>query len=102
MMSTYDTPFQDLQAQIFEFSPRSAELLSHLQAQCGSRLAYYAAFILICLQTKAEESGYLVVQELDPRNLESFMFFEYARDNPAAISLFNEILDSYRSDQASR
>jgi hypothetical protein len=98
MATGYDTPYRDLNEQISEFSPRSANLLNELQYHCGSQVAYYAAFILICLQAKAEESGYPIMRDLDQRNLEAFTFFEYCKDNPIALTLFNEILDCYRSD----
>lgn len=98
MATGYDIPYRDLNEQIREFSPRSADLLNELQYQSGSQVAYYAAFILICLQAKTEESGYPIMLDLDPRNLEAFTFFEYCKDNPIALALFNEILDTYRND----
>ncbi len=96
--TNYDTPFRDLNEQIREFSPHSAHLLNHMQAQCGARAAYYAAFILICLQAKSEESNYPVINDLDQRNLEAFTFFDYCREDPVALQLFNDVLDCYRAD----
>lgn len=98
MTSGYERPFHDLNNEIRQFSPLSAVTLETLKAQCGTQAAYYAAFILICLQAKAEQSDAESLLQMHSEDLQAFTFFEYCRDDSLALDLFDEVLAHYQND----
>lgn len=98
MTSSYERPFHDLNDEIREFSLESAVTLEILKAQCGTQAAYYAAFILICLQAKAEQSDAASLLQMSSEDLQAFTFFEFCRNDGLALELFEEVLAHYQED----
>lgn len=98
MSNSYEHPFHDLNDEIRQFSPQSALTLETLKTQCGTQAAYYAAFILICLQAKAEQSPSENLLVVNSEDLQAFTFFEFCRHDPLALSLFDEVLAHYQND----
>jgi hypothetical protein len=99
MTTYYEDAFEDLRDEIHQYSPSAVRMLEQLKAGCGVQMAYYAAFVIICLKA---QQGLPVPKPLDTvtsADLKDFTFFEVAKDDQAAISLFDEALNSYRSDQ---
>ena len=100
MSSGYEHPFHDLNDEIRQLSPQSAVTLETLKEQCGTQAAYYAAFILICLQAKAEQSNAdaRTLLEMTSADVQAFTFFEFCRDDALALRLFDEVLLHYLYD----
>ncbi len=94
MTSGYEHPFHDLNDEIRQFSPQSAVTLEILRTQCGTQAAYYAAFILICLQAKAEQASAESQLETRSEDLQAFTFFEFCRDDSLALDLHADQLAS--------
>lgn len=99
MAESYVLPFQNLLDQIATYSPRSATVLQNMQEQFCVKTAYYAAFILVCLRAESEIASSKPLEEVTTADLRSFAFFDYAKDNPPALALFNELLDCYKAEQ---
>jgi hypothetical protein len=73
-------------------------MLEQLKAGCGVQMAYYAAFVIVCLKA---QQGLPVPKPLDTltsADLRDFTFFEVAKDNQAAVELFDQCLVGYRTD----
>ncbi|MEP7292345.1 MAG: hypothetical protein ABI835_11205 [Chloroflexota bacterium] len=88
-------PFRNLLAHIRPYSPRAAEILEQMRTECDQQSAYYAAFILICLQATREISRNKPLAEYSAADFQDFAFFAVA--NECALALFDELLLAYHS-----
>jgi hypothetical protein len=102
MAGQYDPAFVELYRQISAYSPQSADLLQKMLTEYGAQTAYYASFILVVIQARIEQSGLTILKYLATDQLREFTFFEYAKDNPQALALFDEIYKIYQMEQHQR
>lgn len=70
-----------------------------MRAECGQQAAYYAAFILICLQATTEYSYNKPLGEFTSADFGDFAFFEIAKEDERALALFEDVLRVYQSDR---
>ena len=99
MADQYSTAFQELIAQINLYSPRAAEILGTIQSEGGARAAYYAAFVIVCIHARTEDTSYRGETVWSIDQLRNFTFFDYVTDNPQVLNLFNQALNLYNGDQ---
>lgn len=98
MTSPYDLAFEELQAEICQYSPSAAQLLHQIKDSCGAQTAYYAAYVIVCIRAQQDLPAAKPLDEVTPTDLRDFTFFEAAKDNKTAITLFDEALKSYRTE----
>ena len=98
MADSYESQFQFLLEEVRSISPQAATKLLQIQTQFGARIAYYAAFVIVCLEARAKKTDYRAVLNLTIQELDNFTYFEYAKENPQAVSEFSEMLTSYQAD----
>ena len=100
MVQKYEYPFHDLCEQIRHYSPGAIPLLENIREGYGSQVGYHAAFIIVYIWNRQQYSpspdSYNPVME----DLKEFTFFEDVKDIPAALTLFERLLFSYKRDQA--
>jgi hypothetical protein len=100
MMTThYESAFEELRAEISVYSPSAVRILEQIQNACGVQTAYYAAFVLICLKAQQELPVAKPLDTITSADLKDYTFFEVAKGNQMAISLFDEALLGYRTEQ---
>ncbi|MEP7290235.1 MAG: PAS domain S-box protein [Chloroflexota bacterium] len=99
MFDLTDDPFENLLAHIRPYSLNAPHLLRRMRQECGHSAAYYAAFILICLQASSEKSANKPISEFTARDFQDFAFFETAKNDAHALALFDEMLRAYQSDR---
>lgn len=102
MSDYYDAAFAELRQQIHGYSPQAAARLVDICASSNAQAAYYAAFILVVLRSQMERNGYQRIKDLSVAQMREFTFFEYVKDNPEALTLFDEIFKTYQAEQLSR
>jgi hypothetical protein len=102
MPENYESQFHLLLEDIHPVSPHAAEKLMQIEAALGARAAYYAAFVIVCLEARGKQTNYRLISSLTPDELSNFTFFEYTKESPQAISAFSEVLSSYKVDSQRR
>ena len=102
MADTYEAQFHSLLEDIRPVSPQAAEKLLQLQALLGSQAAFYAAFVIVCLEARGQQTNFRTVTHLQTDELTNFTYFEYTKGNPQAESGFAEVLASYQADSQHR
>jgi hypothetical protein len=95
----YDASLKHLCNQMSEYSPSTILLLEKMKLHHGSQITYYAAFVLVCLKAKQQKDPHKRHNTVTSHDLQDFTFFEFARDNSAALALFDELLLCYQRDQ---
>ena len=98
MNSQYDFAFEELRAEISQYSPSAVQMLDQLKDGCGAQTAYYAAYVIICVKAHQELPTPKPLDSITSSDLKDFTFFEVAKDNQAALELFDQALVSYRAD----
>ena len=99
MAEQYNSAFNELHDQIIIYSPKAARILDFILAEAGAQAAYYAAFVLVCIHAREEASTYKVTDDLNLGQVQNFTFFEYTKGDAKALSLFSEMLNTYKSEQ---
>jgi hypothetical protein len=102
MADNYASQFQLLLEEIRPISPRAAEKLIQIDTVLGARAAFYAAFVIVCLEARGKQSNYRVISSLTTGDLNNFTYFEYTQGKPEAVTEFNEVLASYQADCQNR
>src|SRR4051812_36950391 len=102
MAAHYEASFYALSLQISSYSPSAIPLLEQIKLECGAQSGYYAAFVLIYLKAKEDKGFPLGADSLTRQALQGFTFFEVAKNHPAALALFDEVLLCYQQDQADK
>ena len=67
-------------------SPAAAECIEQIRAQYGAQPAYLAAFALVMLAQRLNQTGYASLGEA----LKSFTFYEEMKDTAEAIRLYED------------
>ena len=98
MADSYESQFQLLLEEVHAFSLQTAEKLVQLNSLLGSRAAFYATFVIVCLEARGKQSNYRTVSTLTTGDLNNFTFFEYTKGNPQAVAAFEEALACYQAD----
>jgi len=98
MADSYESQLQLLLEEIRPVSLQAAEKLIQLDSLLGARAAFYAAFVIVCLEARGRQSNYRIVSTLTTGELNNFTYFEYTQGKPEAISAFNEVLTCYQAD----
>lgn len=100
MAECYDIPLDDVLKEISHYSPASVELLNSMAEKCGVQKAFYAAFVLVCLQAHSELTGHQTLSDITVESLYDYKFFEVAKDDSQALSMFDTLLQifTHRSD----
>jgi hypothetical protein len=99
MNEYYAFSFDELRLEISQYSPSAARILEQIKGSCGAQTAYYAAFVIICIKAQQELPIPKPLNTLTSADLKDYTFFEVAKDNQMANSLFDEALRSYRTEQ---
>ncbi len=99
MLQFSHDPLENLAAQIRVRSPHSPPLLQAMREECGRQAAYYAAFVLICLQATTESGFNKALGEYTSADFQDFAFFEVAKGNVRALEMFEELLLTYQHDR---
>jgi hypothetical protein len=94
-----DDPLDHLSAQIRDYSPNSLPLLQLMCDQCGRQTAFYAAFVLICLQASTEKGVTKPLGEYRSYEFQDFAFFEVAKTDERALVMFADLLRTYQHDR---
>ena len=100
MSSQYDFAFEELRAEISQYSPSAVQMLDQLKDGSGAQTAYYAAYVIICIKAQQDLPTPKSIDGMTSNDLKDFTFFEVAQDNQAALELFDQALVSYRTDRA--
>nr|AUN37587.1 hypothetical protein [uncultured bacterium] len=74
-------------------------VLKQLKDEHGSTIAYYAAFVITCLKAKQVSDSAPTKYDPTLNDLKDFTFFTVAKDNPAALALFERLLLCYKRDR---
>ena len=98
MADSYEAQFQLLLEEIRPISPQAAEQLVQMNAELGARAAFYAAFVIVCLEARGKQSNYHSISNLTTGDLDNFTYFEYTKENPQAMASFTQVLTSYQAD----
>ena len=98
MADSYESQFQLLLEEIRPISAQAAEKLVQMDSLLGARAAFYAAFVIVCLEARGRQSNYRVVSNLTTGDLNNFTYFEYTKGKPEALAEFNEVLACYQAD----
>ncbi len=98
MADSYESQFQLLLEEIRPLSPRAAEKLMQIDSLLGARAAFYAAFVIVCLEARGRQSNYRVISTQTTGDLNNFTYFEYTKDDPQAVAEFREVLAYYQAD----
>nr|AUN37609.1 hypothetical protein [uncultured bacterium] len=69
-----------------------------MDAELGARAAFYAAFVIVCLEARGHQSSFGVITNLTTGDLNNFTYFEYTKENPRGMASFDEVLVSYQAD----
>src|SRR5258708_1957881 len=99
MSQNYEHPFDELRNQIIEYSLSSIPLLDQLKADCGAQIAYFAAFVIVCVKAKQDAPNLSKKYDPAPDDLKDFTFFTLAQDTPVALALFDRLLLCYKRDR---
>jgi hypothetical protein len=102
MEHNYESPFRDLRVQIRDYSPGSIPSLDRIESECGSKIAYYAAFVLVCVHAKQKQAKSAISHAPSADDLKDFTFFTVAQDNPAALALFDELLVNFNHEHTTQ
>lgn len=102
MTSSYDTDFRNLLDQIRLNNPKTADKLEQIVPPYGTRAAFYAAFVIICLEARMQERGMSAINTLTSQDLDNFTYFEYTKHHPQAYIYFDDVLNTYKMDCAQR
>ena len=98
MADSYESQFHQLLEEVREFSPQVVEKLIDIDALLGARAAFYAAFVIVCLEARGKQSNYRTVSTLTTGDLNNFTYFEFTKGNPQAVLEFDEALAAYQAD----
>jgi len=98
MADSYESQFQLLLEEIRPISPQTADKLLQIESVFGARAAFYAAFVIVCLEARGKQSNYHTILRLTTGELSNFTFFEYTQENPQAIEEFSQALACYQDD----
>lgn len=99
MFGCSDDPLENLAVQIGVYSLNSLPLLRQMREACGRQTAYYAAFILVCLNATSEKKYDKPLEDFTTADFQDFAFFEVAKENAPALALFNDLLRAYKQDR---
>lgn len=100
MSDAYARPFQELLIDIRISSPPAATWLEELSNECGNQLAFYGAFILLCLKASETQEHSREFGSHSVEYFHDFAFYEHAKGNERALTLFNEALRAYHNDES--
>ena len=92
----YEVPFRNLLDEIQAVSPETAQKLDSMLSEFGSKVAYYAAFVIACLEVRIQQADYYSVIHATVSELSDFTFFEYVNNQPYALTLFTDLLTTYQ------
>ena len=94
----YLEPCENLLQEIMRYSPVTEALIEQIRVQYGSQLAFYAAFVIVCLEARVQQEGYRAVERIKLDDLRSYTFFEMidTQENPLVLAMFNEALTYYK------
>jgi hypothetical protein len=98
MADSYESQFQLLHEEVNVFSPQAANKLLQIKAALSARAAFYAAFVIVCLEARGKQSNYRIVSSLTTGDLNNFTYFEFTKGDPQAVSEFSEALAYYQAD----
>jgi hypothetical protein len=99
MSEYHERAFIELRVEISQYSPSAARILEQIQEACGAQTAYYAAFVIVCIKAQQSLPVAKPLDTVTSADLKDFTFFEAAKDNQAAVDLFDQCLVGYRTDQ---
>ena len=94
----YQEACERLLQEILQYSPEAEALLNQIRERSGARLAYYAAFVIVCLEASVQKDGYRAVEHLQFDDLRSYTFFELCSADDEARQLFTQSLECYQAD----
>ena len=92
-------PFEYLLSQINSYSHRSCTILQLMCDECGAETAYYAAFVLVCLEASVNETPTKPLGSYRAEDFQDFTFFEKAQGDDRALALFDDLLRTYQADR---
>jgi hypothetical protein len=98
MADSYQSQLQLLLEEIRPVSLQAAEKLIQMDSTLGARAAFYAAFVIVCLEARGKQSNYRIVSTLTTGDLSNFTYFEFTKGKPEGIEAFNEVLACYQAD----
>jgi hypothetical protein len=101
MTEDYKTALLESITAICDYAPQSATILELIQRTCGTKTAFYAAFIITWMRAQRELFGLQKLEAITLDQVQSFTFFEYARDNQEALTLFHELFLRFKQEQTS-
>lgn len=90
--------FESLVNEIGDYSPNASDKLKQMYGEHGQKLAFYAAFIVVCLRAKYENDRFTSYKRLTWEDFRDYAFFEEAQDNPHALAKLDEILAAFQDD----
>ena len=102
MRQNYEVPFTDLRLQISQYSPGSIPLLEQMKSEFGAQIAYYAAFVLVCVRARQENTTTQSIYTPKANDLKEFTFFTVTKDYPAALALFDDLLVGFNHEQTTQ
>jgi hypothetical protein len=77
---------------------QAADKLLQIEAVHGTRAAFYAAFVIVCLEARGQQSNFRMIMEMQLADLNNFTFFEYTKGDRQALTEFAEVLSCYQAD----
>ncbi len=98
MATAYDPQLQNLLEELRPISLQTVVKLEQIVADYGARAAFYAAFVIVCLEARVQERGYQAVSDVTTQDLSNFTYFEYTKQNPQAQACFTDMLETYKTD----
>ena len=98
MRDVYEPVYQSFAQEVHLYSPKAAVILERIHEEYRAQIAFYAAYVILCLEMHSQNSGHRSSQDQTDLNFGAMQFFQITKEKPEARALFKEALQGYRID----